>query len=315
MSVINRSVKFFKLLCFTVCALIVGILLSALLVRIGSAFVSNVKKNVALELQNAEAKANSIGLQSIAPLSKTTYIQAQLNVSAEAYIAANLSTGEVLVSKNRTKRLPIASITKLITASVAENLIQGNTLVTITQTALSTEGSSGKLKLNEKLTASDLLYPLLMVSSNDAAEALARAHGRVNFMQIMNSQVKEWGAQSTYFADPSGLSASNTSTPEDLVKIVQAIYNNKKGIIDITKLKTKTVRGHTWVNPTHFLNLSSYVGGKNGYTDEADKTAASIFMIDTGFGGEQPILIVTLRSRDRDKDTLEIIKYLEALGK
>ena len=157
----------------------------------------------------------------------------------------------------------------------------------------------------------ELLYPLLMVSSNDASEALARTYGRRDFIKAMNDWVQSIGAYQTYFADPSGLSPSNVSTAKDMAIIASAIYRDHPEIFQISAEKTQTVRVHTWTNPTHFLNLSSYAGGKNGYTTEAGRTSVSIFSISTpGSDRKTPYAVIVLNSRDRDRDVLELLDFM-----
>lgn len=231
-------------------------------------------------------------------------------LTATAYNVARLDTSESLIAKNSGSVYPIASLTKVVTAVVALDLLDQDKKVTITDAMLATEGTSGGLRRGEVLKVGELLYPLLMVSSNDAAEAIARAHGRLAFIQAMNAWVVSIGAKHTSFADPSGLSEFNRSSAEDMQRIMQWVFVNRPEIIDITHTKLKIVKTHTWVNPTHFLNLSSYIGGKNGFTLEALQTTASIFNL-TSQGVPVPVMIVLLQSKDRSKDIEVILKYLE----
>ena len=198
-------------------------------------------------------------------------------VTAGAYIVANLTDNFVSVTHNADQLLPIASLTKLITAIVARKSINADERVTITKSIMSTYGNTGQFKIGETFRAADLMFPLLMVSSNDAAEALAQDYGKAKFVAKMNEFVQSIGAYRTYFADPSGLSEKNESTVNDIVIILNWILKNDPEIIRITTLKSKTIRFHTWTNPTHFLSWSNYIGGKNGYTDEANRTAAALF--------------------------------------
>ncbi len=234
-----------------------------------------------------------------------------LPITSSAYLVGNLENGQVVIEKNKSVAYPIASVTKLMTAVVAKELIDPNALIPISSNAYYTEGKTGHLVLGEKIKASDLFYPMLMVSSNDAAEAFAQYYGRGKFIKAMNAKVASWGAKHTRFYDASGLNPSNVSTPDDLLKIISALYKEDPDIIAITHTKTKSIKGHSWVNATHFLNLSSYIGGKNGYTEEADRTAVSLFSLVGKDGLTHPLAIIILQSDSRDKDVLAIIKYLE----
>lgn len=227
-------------------------------------------------------------------------------VTALAYAVVDMDRGSLVSEKESEKLLPIASITKLVTAVVAKKLMNENDFVTVSRQALATYGNEARLREGEKFRVKELFYPLLMVSSNDASEVIARSYegGRQEFITEMNNWVNSIGAYRTYFSDPSGLSAKNVSTTKDLSIIAKWILENEPEIFEISKQKAKTIRTHTWVNPTHFLNLASYIGGKNGYIPEADRTSISIFEL-----GKQKRLyaVILLGSSSRDNDILALL--------
>lgn len=229
-------------------------------------------------------------------------------ISATAYGVQSLDKGNVLVEKDSDRLLPIASVTKLITAVVAKKLYKETDSVVITSKMLVTEGNTGKLRLGEKYKIGEILYPLLMVSSNDSAEAIAQTYdakkGKGKFVKEMNEWVNSIGAFRTYFHDASGLSPQNVSTVHDISIIAKWIKENEPEIFDITLTKAKSIRTHTWTNPTHFLSLSSYGGGKNGYTPEASLTNVSIFALGSP---ARLYSVVLLGSKNRDKDTLAVL--------
>ena len=229
-------------------------------------------------------------------------------ITSGAYIVKDLSTNTIAEQYNADKILPIASISKLVTAIVARKLISPATHITLNREVLATYGNTASFKVGETFTAEDLLYPLLMVSSNDAAEAYAQFYGRPKFIKAMNDFVQSIGAYRTSFKDPSGLDGQNISTANDLVTILEWIRANDPGIIDITQLKSKTLRAHTFVNPTHFLSWSNYLGGKNGYTTEANRTAAQLFAL----GKNKNIYaVVILGSSARDPDMIKLLEKVK----
>lgn len=232
-------------------------------------------------------------------------IGADDRITADGYIVKNLTVdSSVVIEHNSDKSMPIASLTKLITAIVARKLVDPNKKITLTNEIVATYGNTAQFRAGETFRASDLYYPLLMVSSNDAAEAFAQSYGRRAFLQDMNDFVQSIGAYRTYFADPSGLSPDNVSTANDLTIILNWIRNNDPEIMSITELKAKTIKMHTWINPTHFLNWSNYLGGKNGYTPEADRTGAVMFAM----GSRKNIYaIVVLNSANRDADVIKLL--------
>lgn len=229
-------------------------------------------------------------------------------ITADAYIVKNLSTDTVWTEYDPDRLLPVASLTKLVTAVIARRLIKPETKIEITPQIIITFGNTAGFRAGEIFTASDLLYPLLMVSSNDVAEAYARKYGRTAFIKNMNSFAQSIGAYRTYFADPSGLSKANVSTATDLALIIDWIRENDPAILALTTLKSKTIRNHTWVNPTHFLSWSYYLGGKNGYTDEAGRTSSSLFKL--GYDKDTYAVIV-LGSDNRDADVVRLINKVK----
>ncbi|MEK9177900.1 MAG: serine hydrolase [Patescibacteria group bacterium] len=229
-------------------------------------------------------------------------------VTADGYIVKNLTVGgSVVIEHNSDKSMPIASLSKLVTAIVARQLIDPNKKITLTKEITATYGNTAQFRTGETFLAKDLYYPLLMISSNDAAEAFARNYGRKAFLQSMNDFVQSIGAYRTYFADPSGLSPDNVSTANDLAIILNWIRLNDPEILNITKLKAKNIKLHTWVNPTHFLSWSNYLGGKNGYTPEANRTGVALFTM----GSRKNVyVIVVLGSAMRDADMVKLLRKI-----
>lgn len=226
------------------------------------------------------------------------------DIGAKSYLVKKLN-GENTIAKFETDRLlPIASLTKLVTAVVASRLLEDSQKVKISKDIISAYGNNAGFKNGEVLQVKDLFYPMLMVSSNSSAEFLARAYGRDKFIKEMNHFVQSIGAYRTSFADPSGISPDNRSTANDLVIIIDWINKNSPLIIEITKLKTKTIRNHTWTNPTKFLSWSNYAGGKNGFTDEARNTSVSLFTMGKS---KDLYAVVVLGTKTRDADIVKLL--------
>ena len=172
---------------------------------------------------------------------------------------------------------------------------------------LVTYGNTAQFRVGETFTAADLLYPLLMVSSNDAAEAYAQSYGRKKFIAAMNDFTQSIGAYRTSFSDPSGLSPRNVSTASDLATILGWLQKNDPEVIAVTQLKSKTLGSHTFVNPTHFLSWSNYAGGKNGFIPEANRTGASLFTMGKS---KDLYAVVVLGSASRDSDEAQLLRKI-----
>ena len=231
-------------------------------------------------------------------------------VSATAYLVGDLETGKIILEKNQNDIYPIASVSKLFTATISTESQESNKIAQVTQKALNTYGENGGFYLGEKIKLSDLTYPLLLESSNDAAEIIAESFTRDNFIQKMNDKVHELKLTSTSFADPSGLSEKNKSTASELFQFGRYLYTNHQDLLQLTTLKSFNNKKHTWFNNSQFLDLDGYLGGKRGYTDEARQTALSIFSIPLGGENNRKIGIALLQSPDRLKDVQNIVSYL-----
>lgn len=237
-------------------------------------------------------------------------------VSASGYIVANLETNEVYAERNADVNRPIASISKLMTAVVANETIGYNRLVYVSGTAIATHGTQGSLYEGQRMSLHTLLHPLLLESSNDAATAIAENLGASRFHDLMNRKATALGMNNTHFADPSGLSEKNTSSPSDLFKLARYIYTKKKYIFDLTKLPSATllIEGtgahQTFANKIPFRDRPDFVGGKNGYIPEARQTLLSVF--ETKLGDKTyPILIVVLGSENHAQDTQALHSWLQ----
>lgn len=232
-------------------------------------------------------------------------------IYAQAYLVGDLNTGEIILSKNQNQKLPIASVSKLMTALVSKDMNKPNDLALATGNALKTLGKNGNFRIGEKIKTSELLYPLLLESSNDAAEILAQHFGRSNFIKAMNTHAKNLNMTSTSFEDPSGLSANNKSTPVDLFRLVGYIRQSANDLLKITDQRSYSTKKHSWSNISQFLHQSEYIGGKSGYTSLAKQTVVSVFNLPLGKTGTRPIAITLLGSPDRNRDVQNILKYLK----
>ncbi|KKR67281.1 MAG: hypothetical protein UU10_C0049G0002 [Parcubacteria group bacterium GW2011_GWF1_40_6] len=231
-------------------------------------------------------------------------------VSARAFLVGDLDTGEVIVAKNQDKKLPIASVSKLMTAVVTTEITKPENTTTISKEALATYGKNGELRLGEKIKVSDLIYPLLLESSNDAAEALALYFGREDFISKMNQKADKLKMSETVYQDPSGLSPNNQSTVADMFKLTGYITKQQPELLEITTKQSYSNKKHSWSNISQFLGKDGYIGGKSGYTDAAKQTVVSLFSLPLGQNSNRPIAITLLGSSDRKRDVESILKYL-----
>jgi D-alanyl-D-alanine carboxypeptidase (penicillin-binding protein 5/6) len=185
---------------------------------------------------------------------------------------------EILFKKNSDEKLPIASLTKLMTASVVLENYELSREIEINEGAVAQEGGAGKLKAGKIFSAGYLLYPLLMESSNDAAYALTNNYNGMTeekFVGLMNSKAGDLGLENTYFVNSTGLDSKqpdrsiNYSTAEDLVKLTKYLFK-KPSIWEILATPKYSLYGPELVNTNELLEkIPNIIGGKTGYTPEA----------------------------------------------
>jgi len=231
-------------------------------------------------------------------------------VKSQIYAVYSLQ-GNKISAVEESKRWPIASLTKLMTALVARDLIPASTKIKIGEIDPETEGYAGGFSAGEIFSRKDLEKSLLMTSSNTAANAIADSYGKERFIDAMRSYVDKVGMINTYFDDPTGLSYKNQSTAEDLDKLINYILINEPEIFKITRTKSDRIydygsgRRREVLNINEFAGETGFIGGKTGTTPEAVGNLISIFSSDGGKSGK---VIILLGSEDRFYETRNILE-------
>ena len=154
-----------------------------------------------------------------------------LDLKSSVALVLDQDTNEVLFSKNSQAVLPIASITKLMTAVVVtEARLPLDEILTVSQDDVDTEkGSHSRLKVGTQLNREEMLHLALMSSENRAAHALGRNFpGGINaFVAAMNRKARQLGMNDTQYAEPTGLSSRNQSSARDLATLVRAAHEHQ----------------------------------------------------------------------------------------
>jgi D-alanyl-D-alanine endopeptidase (penicillin-binding protein 7) len=151
-----------------------------------------------------------------------------LDLKSSVAFVLDQETNEILLSKNSTAVLPIASITKLMTGLLVTEANQSlDETLTITQDDVDTEkGSSSRLRPGTELTRGEMLHLALMSSENRAANALGRNYpgGLTAFVAAMNAKARLLGMNDTRYVEPTGLSSQNRSSARDLAVLVKTAH-------------------------------------------------------------------------------------------
>lgn len=244
----------------------------------------------------------------------------QPKLSATEAISYDLTTNQLLYSKNIHQHHPIASITKIMTAIVALETEKTDRTVTVSHSAATIGEDSMGLSEGEKMPLLDMLYGMLLPSGNDAAEAIAQSStvGRANFVYLMNKKAEDLGLTDTHFTNPSGLEGDGNqySTPYDLLVITRYALQNPT-FAQIVSTVNYDIPSNQYHKAYHLFNetnlLTSYPGVKGvktGFTDEAGMCLVTYL----DYGGHKIIAIV-LNSDDRRGEMKELLDYsLKALG-
>lgn len=234
------------------------------------------------------------------------------DVKAKSVVIKKLGDSYSFLEVETNQRWPIASITKLMTAAIALEKFFINQPVSFNDKIIVTEGVSGNFQSGEVFAAIDLIKALMVVSSNDAAMALAEAYGYQNFIDAMQIKAAELGMRQTTFYDPTGLSFLNQSTIGDLEKLVKYVLEKHPEIFSFSREKIILVGGKKYlININEFAGQSDFIGGKTGFTDDASGNLISLFR--DPFGGDTPILIIVLGTDDRFGETRRLLDYFNNL--
>ncbi len=234
-------------------------------------------------------------------------------ISANNFLAADLGNNFVFLEKNSTATVPIASITKLITAVVATEYINLEKELTVPEAA-KVYTSKSRLKPGEKVSLFDLLHLLLLESSNEAAITIANHLGPKRFVELMNLKAAALGMKNSKFVDSSGKEPENISSAEDLFVLSKYLFNNRSFILKISAGNIKnSAYGQSLYQDLENFNVfqddPDFIGGKVGQTIEAGQTILSIFETELN-GQKRAIVIIALGSLDRVTDAKQMIEYV-----
>lgn len=245
-----------------------------------------------------------------------------VKILAKSAYVLDSNSGKVLYEKNSNVQLPLASLTKLLTAITAVELVPEYTVVKIDKESLKKEGDSGLIQ-DERFKLSDLINLVLVSSSNDGASALAASVGAIEsgrevdsnnydaneafFVTKMNEKITDLDLKQTYVLNTTGLDTTDSlsgayGSAKDIGQLFHYILKNRPELlsstqnskIELSSLDTK----HTVKNTnTETSNIPLLLGSKTGYTDLAGGNLVIAF--DAGFN--KPIIISVLGSTENGR--------------
>ena len=197
------------------------------------------------------------------------------NPEARAFFVVNASNGEVLASRNAHAKLPIASITKLMTVLVALDHLKPSEVVTVPALAAHVGESRIPLRGGQHVLVHDLLAGALIQSANNAAAALAWAASAGDvprFVEWMNARARKLGLRDTHFVRPDGLDAPGHVSSARDVAVLARVAMHSRVVRDLVRRRSDTIEGGSFVVRTWNDLLGVFpglIGVKTGHTDDA----------------------------------------------
>lgn len=258
-----------------------------------------------------------------------------LALKAHSAFVYDATYDKALFSREAREEMPLASITKLLTAAVAYDVLGGSSTVTIIEDDLHTEGDTGLL-VGEEWQSEDLIQFMLVLSSNDAARALARAGGtrlieeeiaeqsaslsRLAFTQAMNRKLRDWALADTHVSNPTGLDLDETESGAygSALSVASLMYNLRREypeLVDPTRHGVTTYTSlsgfeHKATNTNVRADqLTGLTASKTGYTDLAGGNL--VVAVDIGLGHEIIVAVLGSSLEERFTD----VEYLVAAAR
>lgn len=253
--------------------------------------------NAVLNNNNDYYTNNNYADQDIEELNNPT--PGNLNLEAKSACVFDLRTNKFIFELNGNTQLPLASLTKLMTALTAKENMPEGTIIEIADEAIAQEGNNG-LIAGEKWLLKDLLRAMLISSSNDAAHAIALSYGNSDepFIKLMNKMAGEIGLKQTFFLNATGLDYSENiagayGSCENIAKLLAYIIKNQPELMDATTQHSVVINGTTFSNTNVLVEKIPFlIGGKTGYSDLAGGNLTIICNKNIN----NPIIIVVLGS-------------------
>lgn len=243
-------------------------------------------------------------------------------VDAQSYIVRLVGEPTPLLSRRELKRMPPASLTKLMTAAVAREQLTPSDLITFSQQAKEVDPTQSSAKTGELFLRDDAIKFAVIDSANDAAYALAQAVEKkyraaaapAIFTDLMNKKAEELGMADSHFQNSIGLDdPDHFMSAADMARLLEYIFQAHQGIFEISRTIEATVysidrRSHAITNTNDLLKeFPAILGSKTGFTDAAQGTLAMLYPVKPN----RAALIVIMGSHDRFGDGRKLIRWLE----
>lgn len=239
-------------------------------------------------------------------------------LTAKSFLIYDTQNDKIIFSKEPGRTLPIASLTKLLTAAIALENLSPEEIVSITSGSFNVDGEGADFRLEEQFYWQDLLGAMLVKSSNDAAFAVARRVEEKtgeNFIATMNRKARQIGMTRSRFMDPAGLNDEGYTTAGDLLRLARYSKNYPEiwrllGLrsLDINSADNKWTHHFESTNKL-WATMLNLTGGKTGYTDGA----LGCMIIEENLPeADSSLVIIVLGSNDRFGEVKKLSDWSKA---
>ncbi len=274
------------------------------------------KLNDSFAAVNAKKQPNRMPVIDIPAYPKRKFSSPVPSLTAKAFLIQDLNSRVIMASLNPHKRLPMASLTKLMTTLVALEAYQPKQIIAIKVDSDTIDGQTIGLKRGEKYTLESLVASSIISSANDAAINLAAAYpgGIKSFVQLMNQKAKQLNMSDTHFTNPVGYDNDNHYTSVfDLAILSRQALDNPlilafaqspmMRIVEVSRGRVTTLK------TTNDLlgNTPGILGLKTGWTEKAGECLISLAESRDNYW----FLVIVLNSQDRFGETLQLKQWVD----
>lgn len=266
-------------------------------------------------LRSAQAYLLPVEDPAYAPMRNTLVPDPQID--ANVALLVHLESGKVLYTKNAFVQVPIASLTKLLSALVVQDLFNQNEIIAVASNSVRVDGQKQTLYTGERLSVSSLVSMMLVESSNDAAYALAayaRSRG-IDFIAAMNQKAATLGMDGCHFTDPAGLDDGAFCDANDLLRLTRTALRTAPQLWPIMAQPQLTITSadgaivHEVKSTDELLGqIPGIIGGKTGNTDGALGCLLLVVKLPENYG---TLVSIVLGSRARFTDTTTLLSWAQ----
>jgi D-alanyl-D-alanine endopeptidase (penicillin-binding protein 7) len=227
---------------------------------------------------------------------------------------ADINTGFVFVEKASTEKLPISSLTNIMTAVISDEIYRDDRKVSVNISGEKT-GIISDMKNGDVLTITEMLRPLLIGGKDVAGDSIAHSAGKNMFIGLMNIKARALKMTDTKFADSIGTNPENVSTASDMFRLVSYFYRKHSYLSKVTIAKNYKIdesslrKSYSGTNNSGLIDQSISMV-QQGETHDSKQVATSIFNVPIN-GKDRKIAVVVLGSSSKYEDTLSLVNWLK----